>query len=54
MIIPDAMFKCLRRIFEKHLEVVGIFRISGNQQKIKEYIAETDTSNILILIHVIT
>jgi superfamily I DNA and/or RNA helicase len=44
MIVPDVIFKCLCRIMEQHLEAVGIFRISGNQQKIKDYIVQTDTS----------
>lgn len=36
-ILPDIAFKCLRVLYQKALELQGVFRVPGNKNKMRDY-----------------
>lgn len=46
MVVPDIAFKCLTRLHTSSLKSQGLFRVSGNKNKIRDYETKFDQENV--------
>jgi len=44
MVVPDVMYQCLAYLWKHSLKTQGIFRVSGNKNRMKGYVSELDQS----------
>jgi hypothetical protein len=46
LVVPDIAFKCLSRLHTTSLKSQGLFRVSGNKNKIRDYETKFDQENV--------
>jgi len=44
LMIPDVMYQCLAYLWKHSLKTQGIFRVSGNKNRMRSYVSELDQS----------
>jgi hypothetical protein len=44
MVVPDVMYQCLAYLWKHSLKTQGIFRVSGNKNRMRSYVTELDQS----------
>lgn len=44
LMVPDVMYQCLAYLWKHSLKTQGIFRVSGNKNRMKGYVSELDQS----------
>jgi hypothetical protein len=48
MVVPDITYKCLVRLHANSLKSQGVFRVSGNKNRIRDYETKFDQENVSV------